>query len=193
MLDTLKSAIDCYQNDLVKTNRFEVIDRNFSNEIIIFEDKILADLTLYYSTFKNSSLTNIKFLHANLDSSFFESCLLENCVFEETSLNSIEFYNCKLKNCKLIDSNFIETNFTKTIFDECQFEMIKKGSLEQAFFESCHFIKTNFNFFTVRQLASAVIIDSEFSDYNKSIKFNGDFYLADILRSENGITGMFFK
>ena len=48
-------------------------------------------------------------------------------------------------------------DFTETTFNGCQFEKADEGSLGKAWFESCHFIETNFNGFKglchyVRQL-----------------------------------------
>ena len=42
-------------------------------------------------------------------------------------------------------------------------------------------------------LGSAVLIDSKFSKFNKSIEFKGEFFLIDILHSRNGIDEMFIE
>ena len=193
MVETLKNTINCYKNNLVETPNLQIIEKTFSDEVIAFPDEVIADLTLYSSTFKNSSLTNIKFTNVNFESSFFEGCFLENCVFDSTSLNSIECENCTLKHCLLINCNLSDSNFTETIFDECQFQGLEKGSLGQAWFESCHFIKTIFNGFNGARLGSAVLINSKFSNSKKSIEFKGDFYLIDILQPVNGISGMLLE
>lgn len=147
----------------------------------------MADSTFYFSSFKNSRLTNIKFTHVNFELSYFKECLLENCVFDSTNFQLIECENCTLKNSLLINCNLNDSTFKETIFDECQFQ---KGSLGGAWFESCHFIKTIFNGFNRGQIGSAVLINSKFSNSKKSIEFKGDFYLIDILQPVNGISGM---
>ena len=190
MVQTLKNMINCSKNNLVETPKLQIIEKTFSDEVITFPDKVIADLTLYSSTFKNSRLTNIKFTNVNFESSFFEGCLLENCVFDSTNFNSIECENCTLKNCLLINCNLSDSNFTETIFEECPLE---EGSLGQAWFESCHFIKTIFNGFDGARLGSAVLINSKFSNSKKSIEFKGDFYLIDILQPVSGIDGMFLE
>ena len=158
--------------------------------MISFNFEFLADSTLYSSIFKNSRLTNVKFINANFESSLFESCCLDNCVFENTNLNSTEFNDCSLKNCLLINCHLSDSSFTETIFEECRFQADKKGSLDQACFESCHFIKTIFTGFTGGQIGSASLIDSKFSNRNNSIEFKGSFYLISILQPKNGISGM---
>lgn len=118
MVETLKNIINCYKNNLVETPNLQIIEKTFSDEVLTFPDELIADLTLYSSTFKISHLTNIKFTNVNFESSFFEACFLKNCVFDSTSLNSIECENCTLKNCLLINCNLSNSNFTETIFDE---------------------------------------------------------------------------
>ena len=188
MVETLKNLINCYNKNLLKTPNLQIIEKTFSNEIITFPDEMIVDSTFYFSSFKNSCLTNIKFTNVSFESSFFEGCFLENCVFDNTILTSMECENCTLKNCLLINCNLNESSFTETIFDECQFQGL---CLAEAWFESYHFIKTSFTDFNRAQVGSAILINSKFSNYNKSIEFKGDFYLGDILQPLNGINGMF--
>lgn len=180
MVETLEKMIHSYKNNFVKTPNLQIIKKTFSDEII-------ADLTLSSSTFKESCLTNIKFTNVNFESSFFEDCLLENCSFNSTNFNSIECENSTLKNCQMINCDLSDTNFTETIFERCLFQRIEKASLGEAWFESCHFIKTIFNGFDAGQIGSAVQINSKFSNSKKSIEFKRDFYLLDVLQPLNGI------
>ena len=85
------------------------------------------------------------------------------------------------KNCNLIKVEFIETNF-----DGCQFEKADEGSLVKTWFESCYFLDTNFEGFE-----GAPLIDSKFSKFDKSIDFQGEFFLIDLLQPVNGISEMF--
>ena len=126
MIETLKNLIDRYHEGLLGTPNIQVIEKTFSDEVISFPYELIADGTFDSSTFKNSRLINMKFINVNFESSFFDKCFLENCVFK----------NCLLINCKLSESGF-----TETIFKECTFAA---GSLGNAMFESCHFIKTMF-------------------------------------------------
>lgn len=67
------------------------------------------------------------------------------------------------------------------------------GSLSKAWFESCHFIETNFNGFDFGSLIATAVEDSIFSKFNKSIEFKGKFFLIDILQSETGLEGMLLE
>jgi len=69
----------------------------------------------------------------------------------------------------------------------------ERGSLSKAWFESCHFIETNFNGFNFGSLIATAVKDSKFSKFNKTIEFQGKFFLIDILESKSGLEGMLFK
>jgi hypothetical protein len=76
-------------------------------------------------------------------------------------------------------------------FDKCGFEKVEKGCLVKDWFESCHFLETNFKGFEGMPLIKTAVVDSKFSRFNKSIEFKGEFFLIDILDSGNGIDEMF--
>ena len=94
----------------------------------------------------------------------------------------MECENCTLRNCLFIKCNLNETSFTETVFDKCQ---VEQGCFNGALLESCHFIETIFDDLNLGLLGSAVIIDSKFSNSEKSIKFKGDFYLINVLQPVN--------
>lgn len=177
---TLKNAIYSYKNSLIETTNLEILEKKFSDELI-------ADLDLYNSNFKNSQLTNIKFLNINFEYSVFENCLFEKCVFENANLDSMSFEHSTLKNCLLINCNLNDSNSTETIFQDCQFHADKKGSISESCFESCTFIRPIFNGFTSERLGAAVLINSKFCTYNKSVEFQGTFYFIDLLNPQNSI------
>jgi len=178
--------IDSYKNGLLETQNLQIIDENFSDEIIRNE-------CLFSSTFKNSSLLNLNFTNVDFGSSFFQKCFFKNCIFDCTSLQEAEFKNCSLRNCQIKNCNLSRVDFTETTFDKCCFEKIEKGSLVKAWFESCHFLDTNFKGFEGMPLIQTAGVDSKFSKFNKSIEFEGEFFLIDILYPENGIDGMFLE
>ena len=93
------------------------------------------------------------------------------CNFDETAFRDATFLNCKFKNCSL---------------KNCSFEKAKRGSLSKAWFESCHFIETNFNHFNFGSLIATTVKDSKFSKFNKTIEFQSKFFLIDILKSKTG-------
>ena len=182
MSETLKSIIDSYHSDLLSTTNIQVFEKKLSDEIIKFPSKLMADLTFNYSTFKNSDLINMEFINVNFGSSYFEKCLVENCIFENTSLQAAEFDNCVFKNCRFINCNLSEVDGTETIFNECTF---LKSGFGNAIFESCHFLKPMFEGMKVDLLGSAVLINSKFSNYKKSIEFEGELYFNDIFDQIN--------
>lgn len=94
-------------------------------------------------------------------------------------------------NIEVIEWNFPNIDNRETVFDKCCFEVIEEGSVVKGWFESCHFIETNFNGVKVIQ---AAVVDSKFSKFNKSIEFiefKGEFFLFDIFYSKSGIYQMF--
>lgn len=50
-------------------------------------------------------------------------------------------------NVTFLDLNLTNVKFTLSYFNDCFFEKYKKKSLSKAWFESCHFLETNFNGF----------------------------------------------
>ena len=162
-----------------------MISKVFSDEVIHFPDDTIIDLTFSRSVFKNSQLTSIKFFNGSFGSSFFNESFLENCAFENVTFQWMKCNKCVFKNCLLINCDFDDSDISETIFSNCKFE---KGSLESAEFHSCDFINP---IFSDVLLAFAIIRDSKFSKFNKSIKFEGKFFLSDILSSKNGIPGIF--
>lgn len=182
MSETLKSIIGSYHSGLLSTPNIQVFEKKLTDEIIKFPIKLMADLTFDSSTFKNSDLINMEFINVNFESSCFEKCSVENCIFENTILRAAEFNNCVFKNCRFINCNLSEVDGTETIFNECTF---LKSGFGNAVFESCHFLKPMFEGMKGGPIGSAVLIDSKFSNSNKSIKFEGEVYFNDILDQIN--------
>lgn len=185
MSQTLQNMIDRYKNGLLERQNLQISNENFSNETICGDGEIL-----YSSTFKNLSLFNVNFRTINFESSFFQGCFFKNCVFDSMILQSGKFENCSLTNCWLRNCNLSKLDFTETTFDGCEFEKAEKGSLTKAWFESCYFIETNFDGFEGMALCETALVDSKFSKFNKSIEFQGDFFLIDILQP---LSGMFLE
>ena len=171
-----KNLMDQYKNGQLK-----VRNESFSTETIL--DGFLA-----LSSFTNVNFLDLNFTNVDFDSSFFDECSFENCSFDRTFFREATFINCNFKNCSLKNCNFIKAEFEKITFDNCSFKKAERGSLSKAWFESCHFIETNFNGFDFGSVE-----DSNFSKFNKSIEFKGKFFLIDILQSENGLEGMFLE
>ena len=78
-----------------------------------------------------------------------------------------------------------KVDFRETIFDSCQFDPSEKGSLIKAWFESCHFIETNFDGFGGFSVWLAIVVNSKFSKSNRSIDLKGNFSLESILKFLN--------
>jgi len=169
MKNPLQNMIDLFTNGLLETQNLQISNENFLDEIICNE-------RLFSSSFKNASLLNLNFTNVDFGSSFFQ-----NCIFDRTSLQEAEFKNCSLINCRIRNCNLSKVDFTETTFDKCCFEKIEKGSLVKGWFESCHFLETNFNGFEKVTLIQTAVVDSKFSKFNKSIEFKGEFFLIDIL------------
>ena len=72
-----------------------------------------------------------------------------------------------------MDCIFAESEISETIFENCTFS---KGSVDDAEFQSFHFIDTVFRDVT---FAFGTLIDSKFSDSKKSIEFEGKVYFND--------------
>ena len=178
MKNQLKNIIDEYKNGQLK-----VRNKSFSTETIL--DECIA-----LSFFINVNFLDLNFTKVNFDSSFFDDCSFENCNFDTTLFRNASFLNCNFKNCSLKNCNLVKADFEEIKFDNCSFEKAEKGSLSKAWFESCHFIETNFNGFDFVSLTTTAVEDSTFSKFNKSIEFKGKFFLIDILQSETGLEGM---
>lgn len=160
-----------------------------------FSTGTIANEALTSCVFINVNFLDVNFTNVGFASSFFTDCSLQNCIFDRTSLRDAEFRNCSLKNCCLRNCNLTKADFTETIFDNCSFEKTEegKGNLAKAWFESCHFLETNFNGFGIVTLIETAVVDSKFSKFNKSIEFKGEFFLSDILHPDNGLEGMFIE
>ena len=104
----------------------------------------------------------MQFVHANFESSYFEKCI---------------FYNCQFINCKLFEIAVTETTFNEYTFS--------KSGFGNSVFESYHFLKPILASVNLGLLGSVVLIDSKFSNSNKSIKFEGEIYFNDILDQIN--------
>lgn len=158
-----------------------------------FSDESISNYILHSSSFKKLNLLNLNLSDINFDSSFFNECVFKNCTFNKLSFQEAIFENCSLINCRIKDCTLAKSNFTETVFDKCCFEIIKEGSLIKAWFESCHFIETNFNGFDSIRVIQTVVVDSKFSKFDKSIEFKGEFFFFDIFYSKNGINQMFIE
>jgi uncharacterized protein YjbI with pentapeptide repeats len=167
---------------------FQIRNQSFSTGTI-------ANEALELSVFINVNFLDVNFTNVDFASSFFTDCSLQNCIFDRTLLRDAQFRNCSLKNCCLRNCNLIKADFRETIFDNCSFEKTEeeKGNLAKAWFESCHFLETNFNGFGIVPLIETAVVDSKFSKFNKSIEFKGEFFLSDILHPDNGLEGMFIE
>ena len=178
MNNQFKNIIDQYKN-----GQLQVRNQIFSTETIL-------DGFLVLSSFTNVNFLDLKLTNVDFDSSFFDNCSFENCNFDGTAFRDATFGNCKFKNCLLKNCNFVKAEFEETKFDNCSFEKAEGGSLSKAWFESCHFIETNFNGFNFGSLIATAVEDSKFSKFNKTIEFRGKFFLIDILESKTGLEGM---
>lgn len=83
---------------------------------------------------------------------------LNKIEFKNLDLEFSYFYNCSFKNC------FVET-----------------------LFRSCKFINTSIEKSDEDDLMVTIIVDSTFGKSDKSLTFNGEFFLADILLPSNKI------
>lgn len=171
MNNQLKNIIDQYKNGQLK-----VRNKSFSTETIL-------DEFIGLSSFTNVNFLDLNLTHVDFGLSFFDDCSFENCNFDTTLFREASFLNC----------NFIKAEFEEIKFDNCSFEKAERGSLSKAWFESCHFIETNFNGFNFSSLIATAVEDSKFSKFNKTIEFQGKFFLIDILESKTGLEGMLFK
>ena len=156
---------------------FKVIDKNFENEIV-------SDLHLPMTVFSNVKLNKIEFKKIDLELSSFENCSFKDCSFKNCYLGQLNCRNCKFKNCQFLKSTFNDANFNKVIFTNCNF---LKNSLVDVWFRSCKFINTSIEKSDEDDLMVTIIVDSTFGKSDKSLTFNGEFFLADILLPSNKI------
>ena len=102
------------------------------------------------------------------------------------------FENCSLVNCQIKNCELADIDFSEITFDRCQFARTEKGGgLVKGWFESCHFLETTFDGFQGIPIIQTAVVDSKFSKFKKSIEFQGEFFLMDILYSGSGIDQMF--
>lgn len=186
MVITLKSLVDNYKQGLLDTPNIQITNMRLSDEVLKFPTYTLSlDVSFSNCLVTKSFLTNIKISNGNFELGFFTQSTFENCTFKRTNFQEWECKKCTFQNCSFIDCKFVDSAISETIFSNCQFE---KGSLESADFRSCEFIDT---IFSEVILIFTTIYDSKFSKFNKSIKFEGEFFLNEILYSKNGILEMF--
>jgi len=188
MEQKLQRLVDRYQQGLLPTPNIQVTDMVLSDETIVFVNDIddnLGDVTFSSSMVKNSSLTSIKICNGNFELGFFTESTFNNCTFESANFQELRCKKCVFNNCSFMNCTFVDSEISETIFSKCKFE---KGSLESSEFYSCGFINP---IFSDVLLLFTIISDSKFAKFNKSIKFEGKFFLNDILYPENGIIGTF--
>ena len=186
MEETLKNLIDRHKKGLLTTPNIQLINMILSDEMVTVSD---ANVSFCRCLIKKSELTAIKIFDANCESAFFTESSFKNCIFESTNFQELECEKCVFENCSFIDCRFVDSDISETIFSNCKFE---KGSLESAEFYSCDFINPIFSDSDII-LIFTTVVDSKFSKFNKSIKFEGKFFLHDILYPKNGILGIFRK
>ena len=76
MTKTLKNLVESYQKGKFNTPNIQIIDRIFSDEMIILPDGKLLNMTFNRALFKKSRLTKIKFYNGSFESSFFTASFL---------------------------------------------------------------------------------------------------------------------
>ena len=177
-MTNLQELIEKVKLEANKKNKFielEVTNGNFKGDKII-------DYKLPFSLFQDSTLKNVKFKNVRLSGSSFENCTFENCIFNDCILLDTTFASCNFKTCQFLDSIFKSSDFNKVIFTNCNF---LKNSLAKVWFESCEFINTEIETSDSFDLVQTVIANSTFSKSDKSITFNGEFFLINILLPSN--------
>ena len=177
-MTNLQELIEKVKLEANKKNKFielEVTNGNFKGDKII-------DYKLPFSLFQDSTLKNVKFKNVRLSGSSFENCTFENCIFDDCILLDTTFASCNFKTCQFLDSIFKSSDFNKVIFTNCNF---LKNSLAKVWFESCEFINTEIETSDSFDLVQTVIANSTFGKSDKSITFNGEFFLINILLPSN--------
>lgn len=107
----------------------------------------------------------MEFTHVNFESSYFENCVFKNCHFISCDLSGLDA---------------METIFNKCIFLRSYFN--------NSVFSSCHFVNSRFEGGKSGPIGSAVLIDSKFSNFQKSIEFKGEVYFLDIFDQINELS-----
>lgn len=184
MEKTLKNLVDHYKKGLLTTPNIQVTNMILSDEVLDFLDDSVMDVSFSFCLVKDSQLTSITIYNGNFELGHFIESTLENCTFVNTHFQEWVCKKCVFKNCSFIDCRLIESEISETIFSNCKFE---KCSLADSEFHSCDFINP---IFSDVLHAFTIIRDSKFSKFNKSIKFEGKFFLSDILSSKSGIWGI---
>jgi uncharacterized protein YjbI with pentapeptide repeats len=156
---------------------FKVMDKNFENEIV-------SDLYLPMTVLSNVKLNKIEFKNLDLELSSFYNCSFKNCSFNNCYFGNFTCGNCQFKNCQFIKSTIKDADFHKVVFTNCNF---LKNSFVETWFRSCKFINTSIEKSDEDDLMVTIIVDSTFGKSDKSITFNGEFFLADILLPANKI------
>ena len=172
-MENLRELIEKLNLQKLKKKKFIVLtiaDKNFGNEII-------SDLNLPMTIFKNLKFNKMEFKNMDLELSSFENCSFKNCY-----LGQLNCRNCEFENCQFIKSTFKDADFNKVIFTNCNFF---KNSLVDVWFRSCKFINTSIETSDNFDLLQTVITNSTFGKSDKSITFNGEFLLIDILLPSN--------
>jgi uncharacterized protein YjbI with pentapeptide repeats len=171
----LQTLINDYRDGLLSTPNIQVRKETVSDEIIEFVGTLGS--ILFFSSFRDSSLINMKFINVNFEFGYFKNCIFKNCIFEETLFKAAQFENCVLENCQFSYCSFSEVESLETIFNECRFV---RSDFNIAIFESCHFIKPIFEGVKEGPIGSATIIDTKFSNSKKSLEFEGEMFFLDI-------------
>ena len=80
-------------------------------------------------------------------------------------------------------NSFSENDLEEISFSNCQFI---HNHFVDLFFKSCEFINTSFKNMNINL---AVLEDSKFSKLDRSIKFEGQFFLLDLIPNKPGKGG----
>jgi uncharacterized protein YjbI with pentapeptide repeats len=150
---------------------FQITDQTFSDEIIFKQH-------MYSCNFIQLIFLNCSFNEVNFNGSSLVKCEFNGCTFNESRLQKIEVDSCRFQNCKFINSKLDKADFDTTIFNSCQFQKISLGG---GYFLDCQINESNFEEITTDNF-SAIIVDSQFSKSERSIKLKGDFNFNDLLK-----------
>lgn len=177
-MENLRELIEELNLQKLKKKKFIVLkitDKNFKKETI-------NDLNLPMTIFKNLKFDKMEFKKMDFELSSFENCSFKDCSFKNCYLGQLNCRNCEFKTCQFIKSTFNDANFNKIIFTNCNF---LENSLVETWFRSCKFINTSIEISGNFDLLQTVITNSTFGKSDKSITFNGEFLLRDILLPPN--------
>ena len=174
-MKNLSELIEELNLQKLKKKKFIVLkitDKNFKKETI-------SDLNLPMTIFKNLKFDEIELKKIDLELSYFENCSFKNCY-----LGQLNCSNCEFKNCQFVKSTIKDADFDDVRFTNCNF---LKNSFVETWFRSCKFINTSIEKNDNFDLILTIIVDSTFGKSDKSITFNGEFFLDDILLPSNKI------